>query len=677
MPPGFEGGAGAILMAKDVALPINPGGHAYWGGTGLLVIEAQGYGHKALGHLDDQYAIWLARHHFEGVPLDKGIRDQCLKTWWVQVRASLGAAGIHIPGGNPPAGAKLPDQVDLVFEQPYAPKANCTGHRRQEKRKKFDNSPESAPVWSDCFAREMTKPACNDATKQATALSMTCSMSDAEADGTLAERLAVHGATVVVASGDGDIFMYPLGRKPWKLVYPTKRKEQVRVLDWKHKLRAMAALFKVPEDRVGKNYDRAEVLYLSVAMLNPHDYHYGKGDDGIYTGGKTNVGAGSWPVLMELVGRELVDGLGVRNGSYKPVVVEVYDLIKLVKAHPNNYGKAQVKAANRCSADLLDKAAPAGVAAFLDQPVSHKPGSLTSVPYYRHFVDQSVAPKTTQLSFDTFVYEGKCDDCPAEYEQRWEPAEALKRAQPLKDDEWGGAKVKAPKLLMSDVIKVVEAYRHKAEFGDSQKTQTALDLVLGLMGRASYTHPDVSVATIDPQIADQVGEWPEDVPKSVGGAATLIFVVTGLAIQSYGIGAYTKTEHRAGQHYRTSFALLCDKATGRFITADGPGLDGTGWLGAWCRGCLSPFELDQHVISAMIFTSKFDGLGLHSSTDAVKYWRQQDPRSSGLPKLVKECQVTALYVSDVMKRRVTDEEALKWLMGSVTLAHPAVLPMLF
>ena len=503
-------------MAKDLALPVNPGGHAYWAGTSLLVIEAQGYGHKVLSHLDDQYAIWLARHHFEGVPLDKGIRDQCLKTWWVQVRASLGAAGIHIPGGNPPAGAKLPDQVDLVFEQPYAPKANCTGHRRQEKRKKFDNSPESAPVWPDCFAREMAK--------QATALGMTCSMSDAEADGTLAERLAVHGATVVVASGDGDIFMYPLGRKPWKLVYPTKRKEQVRVLDWKHKLRAMAALFKVPEDRVGKNYDRAEVLYL--VMLNPHDYHYGKGDDGIYTGGKTNVGAGSWPVLMELVGRELVDGLGVRNGSYKPVVVEVYDLIKLVKTHPNNYGKAQVKAANRCSADLLDKAAPAGVAAFLDQPVSHKPGSLTSVPYYRHFVDQSVAPKTTQLSFDTFVYEGKCDDCPAEYEQRWEPAEALKRAQPLKDDEWGGAKVKAPKLLMSDVIKVVEAYRHKAEFGDSQKTQTALDLVLGLMGRASYTHPDVSVATIDPQIADQVGEWPEDVPKSVGGAATLIFVVS-------------------------------------------------------------------------------------------------------------------------------------------------------
>jgi len=79
----------------------------------------------------------------------------------------------------------------------------------------------------------------------------------------------------------------------------------------------------------------------------------------------------------------------------------------------------------------------------------------------------------------------------------------------------------------------------------------------------------------------------------------------------------------------------------------------------------------------MIFTSKFDGTDQHSSTDAVKYWRQQDPRSSGLPKLVKECQVTALYVSDVMKRRVTDEEALKWLMGSVTLTHPAVLPMLF
>ena len=472
---GFEGGNGATFIAKAAIAPVSPGGHSYWKDAKLLVVEAQGYGHKVFSHLDPQYSTWLARHHWDGVALDQGCRDQCIKTWWVKARKSLTDVGIYVPGAPAPTGAECLPKVDLVFEQPYAPKFNCTGHRRQEKKKSYDVEPADGAVWADCLNRRIAA--------DAVGFGMTASMSDAEADGTLAERLAVHGATVVVGSQDSDIVMYPLGQKPWRLVYP-QSKGEILLVSPGHKLKAMAMNFAVDEATLLKHYSRAEVLYLSTAALTPHDYNYRQSDAGKFLKPKTNIGAGTWPTLMALVGKELITGLPVRNAQYKPVMWEVYKLIQKVKDSPGDYDANVVKAANRCSPDLLVNGAPAVVAAFLEQSVSPEPGSNKSVPYYRHFMG-TATPKNAGLEFSTYTYEGKCASCPAEHEAKWKPNKALKRTETVTDGEEWGAKVKMPKLLVSDIIKVTSEYRHKVEMNDGFKD--SLDLVLGLMGRASFT----------------------------------------------------------------------------------------------------------------------------------------------------------------------------------------------
>ena len=661
------GGLSKMLLGEDGKPPIDPGGHAFWKGSSMVVIEAQGYCHRALNHLDNTYSIWLARHHFEGVPVAKGIRDQCTKEWWVQARRCLTAVGLHVPGAPGPAGADCLEMVDLVFEQPYEPKGNCTAHRRQEKGIKFDVAPESAAVWPDCFMRVIAE--------QADDFGITCSMTAGEADGTLAQRLSVHSATVVVGSADKDIFMLPLGhpkhtlpaRSSWTLVYPTRKHDQVVVLTPDDKLAAMATNFGVDLATVGAHYKRAEILYLAVAALTPHDYSYTKDPTtGTYAKAKTNVGGGSLTGLMTLVGEKLLTGKPVEEADYAPVAQEVYALISKVIATPGDYDKAAASAAKRCQKldGLLTELAPAVVRAFLDQPVSPAPGDLTSAPYYENHVGKTDAGSVTGLAFPDYKYEGVCDQCPAVYPERWEPTDALKRAAVVEDSEWGGASSKAPKLFISDIIKITSEYRHKVEMGDG--FSTVLDLVLGLMGRATFTGPKVKIATIDPLNAKQADEWPEGVPKQIGGAGTLIFVVDALAIQSCGIAAYVKLEHREGQHCRAYFALLCNKETGRFILNGGPGLGGTGWLGAWCNGCLSPFETDRHIISSMIYVSKIAPDKKHSSTSATKYWQQQALRGASdtsLPKLVHECAVSAVYISDILKRQITEKEATLWLMG--------------
>ena len=649
-------GQGGHLIGKDLILPTNPGGWHRWQGQDV-VVEGHAINHRVMSRLDTNHQIHMAKHHHAGVELDEQTTAYSAMKYVSRAIEIMASYGVILPGSTPAAAQAVPPaSVEFIFESTYDPRAACMESRRAVKDKAFsDERLVQAAIWPDCCTRR-SMAALKD-------LGVIVTDPVHEADGPLAAA-ARAGKRVFVLSEDSDILAYPLGTAEWEVLFPAKKKGELLIFDATHKTKIMATHFGITVDQVAQHRDRAEIIFLVFCLMMSHDYHTVQKENGKFSN-STGVGAKSWPPLFKLGGGLVKDGGVLRWNDYRGVVdktcnaiITAYDERNSASADPD-----LVKAFKDCgfgkTKDTLIPRVKTAVDGFMQQMVPTDPGR-GSVPYCSHCATPSQdGGPSTRPPINKYCYEGKCDECPAEYEAVWTAPDVEMVA--ATDDMYSDAKM--PKLLLREVVAATEAHAHKVDWGGGDRA--TFDKIVGLFGRAAKSDEKVMVGTVDPTVAAQLQHWPPKHAQTFGGKELMMFVVEVQVIQSCGTPSYTKEDHREGDKYKVKVCFIASKDDGRVVTNGYTGLAGTGIIAVSCK-CKSPFEICNHVLCAEIVVCRAKEADLYGSTDGSKYWRTaagSTKLSGKYPLKPHECMVHRSYLNEILGvDNITVEEAQEILL---------------
>ena len=223
---GFSSTGAALLNKVGVPKLSNPGA-AFWTGK-KITLELQAFCHIIWTQLDVNYAMAVAKHHHENVPLDTDTVHVIAEKFVYIVTKKCNGWSVFFPNQTgKPQGVGAPTSIEFVLEHEYEPKTFCTLQRRNDSAAAFAKKEwKKSAVFPDCIMKE--------ALRQLKTLGCILTLPPAEADGTLSRR-ARSGNWVFVCSKDSDIPMQNLGSEEWNIFMPGANNSELLRFTQNHK----------------------------------------------------------------------------------------------------------------------------------------------------------------------------------------------------------------------------------------------------------------------------------------------------------------------------------------------------------------------------------------------------------------------------------------------------------
>jgi hypothetical protein len=621
-------------------------GARHWKGQ-HVILEWAGPTHPSALRLPGKYLAPLARHHWDGAPIDAGLRGftvnavlaavgRLLVKYCVCWPPAVGKLGAYdIPHGS--TGTDAPAVLEVGFEQQFAPKAMCQASRRADLEAAHkDGTDGGGAVIPDCVVRE--------AMVRLSEIGVGVTWArDAEFDGTGTFR-AAQGSRVIVESGDLDMPAHIFGRADCTGVVLLKGKTagDLHVFGAEHKVNAMSRFWVVDPAAVRNHFLAFEVMTLAAVLLGPHDYHFDLAD-----GKYSNATGNRYKSIVKVV-RPWLDALraALTTGNYPTTARDVAEaVVKCFMTQWPAAGGVREKIGH-LSFEKFEHA----FRGFVDQPVAFDVGpDQPSVPYVDALDRHCLTPPTPGVAAGgsgvdadkarAYTYEGKCQNC-VHGEKPWEPPEF-----PIKGTADGPDRVliegKAkPRINTCDVCRHFTQYMYRIE-GAQPGTYDPFTAIMELCTRLGVTSEIVKWAWLEPS-EDPRGR------DSLAADRRLIYLLFRVP-QSF--GSQDKTKHRDKKgHYDVRCVLELDMSSGRMVR------DGILWYNC---GCHNGMKLCRHVQTMLVALSRIgeDDFTNHSF---VRYWAPKT-HAAGETKAVmlEDLMVERVYLSDLLGRKATDDDVAK------------------